>query len=608
MHLIIANLLRTAIMALTTALPLTALQQFFDGTVQKIVEEVKSENGLTLEEAKDIVANILIDLAANAAIVGAVIKTKIAVKTAEFLGFTTKGFSKRALTAKASVAVKKMQGPWEKFKSYSLVSKLLTLGTVASGLTWMASSFVQAIEPGVYQPKQANDLWQSIIGVRPFPEKGLALQPANFKADTFHELATSLEIAGIKGLSNPVKQQSQLYSREGLADIINFVYGKAVLSGNVPSDWRNTAKLALPYLIGVGTIPTPASISQTSTAQVPVPQVKVFTGIVSQGTLGAANPFVERRDDLIIDANELRDAAHNNLATFLTSLPGKLVYEVKIVPSVTTKDGFTQRGEMRQIQSATRKDGTLIYKRVINKFAVLNIFLLTDKGGRTGVAKIVLGPTDAIQFHPTQAELDGFATAIKGSIATSNIADITGVSSADGTKLSLPTASPLASAEVLISSLDAEGVAALARSKNTIKIAPARVVELQNIANNTKTQFHYRFSDGTVISAGLNPSQAGTVDVAPIIHGQSSSPIPQEFVEQERLLEGEINAIPVNPRCTAKTLFEFFGATDEPIPQVVNRAALYEQLGLGQSAYYTGTGEQNVKLLSELQKRAGCNI
>jgi hypothetical protein len=37
------------------------------------------------------------------------------------------------------------------------------------------------------------------------------------------------------------------------------------------------------------------------------------------------------------------------------------------------------------------------------------------------------------------------------------------------------------------------------------------------------------------------------------------------------------------------------------MPSVSSRAALYQQLGLGQSAYYTGTAEQNTKLLKALQ-------
>ena len=95
MPIALAGILRIVLMAITTAVPLTVAQQFLDGTVKKIVEEVRSETGLSLEEAKDILVNILVDLAINSTIIGTVIKLKFAVKTAEFLGLTSKGFAKR---------------------------------------------------------------------------------------------------------------------------------------------------------------------------------------------------------------------------------------------------------------------------------------------------------------------------------------------------------------------------------------------------------------------------------------------------------------------------------------------------------------------------------
>ena len=51
------------------------------------------------------------------------------------------------------------------------------------------------------------------------------------------------------------------------------------------------------------------------------------------------------------------------------------------------------------------------------------------------------------------------------------------------------------------------------------------------------TQFNYRLSDGTIILADVNPTQAATVDVAPILSGKIASPAPQEILQRERDLQ-----------------------------------------------------------------------
>jgi len=51
------------------------------------------------------------------------------------------------------------------------------------------------------------------------------------------------------------------------------------------------------------------------------------------------------------------------------------------------------------------------------------------------------------------------------------------------------------------------------------------------------TQFNYRLSDGTIILADVNSSQAATVDVAPILSGKIASPVPQEILQRERDLQ-----------------------------------------------------------------------
>ncbi len=436
-------------MAFTTAAPLTALQQFFDGTVIKVVEYIRDDQGLTLDEAKDIVVNILVDLSINASVIGVVLKTKIALKTADYLGFSTKGFVRRTLSTKATTAAARIAGPWEKFKAYSLVSKILAVGAVLTGFSWIAMGFANVIEPGIYQPVQANNLWQSIIGVRPFPEKGFQLQPGNFDAARFNEFAASLEAAGIRGISNPVAQQSQLYSRDGLADVIEYVYGQAVLKGTVPSDYRATAKLVTPYLIGITSTPafgttsstTSSSGGTTSVPQVAPVQIKVYTGPIAQGALGMPQEFIARPDDMINSADELKAAAKNNLAAFVQALPGRFQYEIGIVNSVKSKTGFTQKGEAVKVISGYYTNGKPRYKTIYHKFAVLKL-IVTDENGRVvKLGTVNLGPVNVVDYQPTRVDLGSVQEALSTELFTTDINDITSIIAPNGVNVSatLPT-------------------------------------------------------------------------------------------------------------------------------------------------------------------------
>ena len=61
------------------------------------------------------------------------------------------------------------------------------------------------------------------------------------------------------------------------------------------------------------------------------------------------------------------------------------------------------------------------------------------------------------------------------------------------------------------------------------------------------TQFNFKLSDGTIIRADINPNQAATVDVAPILTGKIAADIPKEILQMERDLQSKgIKGIPYN--------------------------------------------------------------
>ena len=165
---------------------------------------------------------------------------------------------------------------------------------------------------------------------------------------------------------------------------------------------------------------------------------KVYTGIVSQGVLGRGLEFIPRQDDLIESAEELKAAAANNLSPFLQSLLGKIVYEVKIVSSIITKEGFKQTGVVQQVRNGSYADGKPKYKSVYNKFATMDLYVITDKGARSKISTIVLGPTDSARLNLGTNELRSIEAAIPDLVFTKDINEITGIETINAVTVSTP--------------------------------------------------------------------------------------------------------------------------------------------------------------------------
>ena len=623
MPLVLAGILRAVLMAITTAIPLTIAQEFLDGTMKKLVEEIQSETGLSLEESKDILVNILFDLALNSIIIGTVIKTKFAVKTAEYLGFTSKGFKTRVLTTKAKEAIKVSVGPWEKFKAFSLISKIISVVIAAQATVWLGNIFIQAIEPGIYKPTQTNNVWEKFLGIRPFPETDILASPPPFSPGEFLDFAAGIEAAGIVGINNPFKNATVIYSRKELAELLLGAYGNAVLRGLPLTPAKFTPTLAQ-YFISRGRVAKDepkqtAEVSRAFTA----PKIRVFTGIVSQGVIGAPIAFTPRQDDLIENIQELQDAAHNNEAPFLASLPGRVIREIKIVSSITTKDGFTQRGTATQVISGYNKSGTPKYRTVVNKFAVADMFLLSEKGNRTKISRIVYGPVDSIRFQPVQGDILALEATLKTSGVTSDPADLTQVISGGQltmlpaiSDLALPLSAPVAPLAVPIAvtprdyfvNYDAffdqvfyiSGSSIVASPNFATLLTPEEKKPLQNYGEQISEGIKKIEARGVPVNSYRHKIFAGEIDgrAAPQINTNSF----EEFFGSgaETVAPATGGALPA-AALNAGTLYDFYTAQGQPLPSVAQRAPLYESLGLGQKAYYTGTAEQNLKLLTKLQ-------
>lgn len=619
-------------MSLVSALPLTIAQEFLDGTVKKLVEAIRSEAGVTLQDAKDILGNFLFDLSVNASIIGAVIKTKVALKTLDYLGIRNRTVIKKVLSTGAQKGLARIAGPWEKFKSFSLLSKILTVIGVGNLAVWQAKSLADIVEPGIYQTKQTNALYRKLGIPFQYPTSAGGLAPGNFDASTFARTATALEASGIKGISNPVALQSQLYSRENLADVFDYVYGKAVLSGNTPSDWRGTLKLAQPFLIG-GTVPEEAKTVEKKGA-LPVSsirQTKAFTGVVSQGVLGSNTIFRSRPDDLIEDMEELQEAINNNVAPWIAALANDIRYEVKVVSSIIV-DGLRLVGEAQRIVSGTNSDGTQRFKTIYNKFAVVKMYYVKNEDQRVLLDEIVLGPTDATGFQPNSAELLEIGAVVNQNVLTNSTDDISRIVSNTPTQeITLRTAEEIKEE----TGLDVEFIGNVPVPKSVrlpiLSVPPefytqrapegrtrqVEKVSIGKLLGSTQTlqeslgiiaQMIGEFGEQSIHSVTLEWYKNLTQEDRDIINGKQIFQAVARPEEQSSASEpassspesGQQTQLPPGA-LTATTLFAYFQALDKPLPDLTERASMYEQFGLGQASLYVGSIEQNSKLLDALK-------
>lgn len=528
MPVVLGLFLRQVVMAVASGAIVTTAQELLDGTFKTLVEEIRDTEGVTEQDAKDIVANILADLALNSASILFVLKTGAGVKVAEWLGLTSRNFGKAALTPKAQAAVTKItaeKGTTLAKRVFGRIGKVLAKGT---GVFWLFAALTQIVEPLWYQPGQIQRVLQAVGIDVSIPGASGTQAPGPFSADssvTFTDFAKSIEAAGVKGIENPGAYRSELYTRDGLAGLVNYVYGQNLLQGK-NLKVSDLLPLLSPYLVGASSttaLPSPAT-SVTTTPSIP----KVYTGIVSQGVVGKGLTFTSRPDDLIESVEELKQAAANNLAPFLETLLGKVIYEVKIVSSIITKDGFKQTGTVQQIKTGVTSTGAPKYKTVVNKFATLNLYVMTDKGVRSKISTIVLGPTNSAKLAVGVGDIQAVEAALPSLVTTTDINEIKGIETTQSVTVSTP------------------------------------------------------------VSAGGTPTPAPVAGTVVTSAQPASAQVPAAAVAGSNAL----------------TLFDWYRAQGLSLPSVESRSLEYERLGLGNSVYYTGTAEQNSKLLVALKTKA----
>ena len=671
-----------------------AIEKYALPAINNAIIAIMQKFGVSEEQAKDIMANDVIEFAESIGIFAATLRTKMPLKVAELLGFTTKGWSKRVLVSKVSkltgasstaITALVKGGPLvEKaaapaiingakatipgFKvAYDLVLKTLGVGFVGT----LAISNV--IDFGNWNSGAYQKTMQKVIA---FLSLGFLKPDQDYRTsktlspDIFDKIYNEYKLLGAQYINDPYKKQHVAFTRDNFLDFTDVV-GAELLRADGSATTKEVNLATLPFIIFDVSKEVQTVQQQVQQAQ-SVPQVKVFTGVVTQGKLGNNAAFVARESDLINNMQELQRAAENNLASFIVALPNRIIYEIKIVSSVTTKDGFTQRGTTQQVITGYFASGAPKYKLITNKFAQLKVYVLTDKGTRTTISTITLGPVNSAEFTPSASELNLAEQEIKSNITTTDISEITAIETPQNIEVQQTEALPaIANGVSQQASFVANSYAEalnnlipirffLGTDPNGYHIKTLHVGVSPNVLYNTKeltlqearsliSSFpdKYKLEAGaakTLTGDAMQIQYPGTTDLTPweylrlsylegfngtfndIIQGNFSksqyvwaykSPtgevltfVPLSLVKQldpnaEQAVSNPLASSNPN-KCSAVTISEWFGGVVPDNAKVAQRAVIYEAWGLGQASYYTGTAEQNNRLLAEMKRRSGC--
>ena len=584
---------------------------------------VKRAFNMTDEEAEDSIANELIDALAMVGIIGLTIKTKLPTIVAEKLGFTSRGYVKRKLSAKlpASVAgtgakastIKTLAQPeavaqmtaiaTKRGVSFDTVSKVASVIVAGVGVpVGLGLLITNTIDFGAWNSSAYQQTFQkflSIFGLEPDKD---SRSPRTTSADIFNKIFSALQGQGATTINDPYKDTIVSFNRDNLLDLSDKLAGQILIeNGEVKS--KTLLASILPFISFQNKPTTTATPATSGGAVVTVqqPKIQVFSGIVSQGVLGGGTTFQARTNDMIDDMQELIESASINLAGFLTALPSRVTYEVKIVSSITTKDGFTQHGTTTRVISSYNRDGTPRYKNITNKFAVLYLYLLTDKGTRTKIASVNVGPVNSVNFQVASTDLNVIAKTLQSVATTSDVSKITAITSLN-----------------IVSSLPPKIVAPVVIPPQIPIVAPAPVVSAPQVTGQHFIIGRYGSSeiwdDATLNNIRSNPNYGSFQEVSYDVWKANTdksvntgSATQTAFIAQAETK----TAPPPIPTTTAppaqrnganaNTLSEWYTANGQSLPTVSARSVLYQNYGLGSSALYIGSAEQNTRLLDKLK-------
>ncbi len=228
-----------------------------------------------------------------------------------------------------------------------------------------------------------------------------------------------------------VSQMAQVYKTLGTNITSNastppppqvYANNSEAVASNAGTNIAQVEAPAFPTAATVSSAPAPSTPTTSSTAVAGgnpaphnAPSGNIIIAPVSSGVIGNASAFTPRPLDSIESATDLTTAAQNNLAAYLTALPGVLGYEITLATSVVADDGSVRFGGANRVVKGYTKKGVAEYKNVTNKFAVLEIYYVSAPRKRVILDKITLGPIDETTYTPSKDDLAAIISHLQSS-------------------------------------------------------------------------------------------------------------------------------------------------------------------------------------------------
>jgi hypothetical protein len=390
------------------------------------------------------------------------LRTKLPLKIADRLGFTSRGWSTRALTGKASAAntatrasaipIIQVAGAAEAHgipliakrvgaSAITIKSVLSTIATVVGVPTGVLFVVANFLDFASWHGSAYQGTFQKVFALfglhpdKPFPKS------STLSAEVFDRVYGAYKEEGATFINDPYKGQTVEFTRQNMIDLLDRVGAALLLEVGSASAKQvigvTTAliqytKVAAPVNYGTGGVSAPSvdSIISKFVESSKRPddlQVRVFTGLIAGGRLGDIVKFTAREDDIIDSLDDLLTAARNNLVPFLGSLYGRMAYELKVVPTVVDKDGIARTGAFQTVTVGYTSNGAPKIKTIVNRWAVLKVYVFTKRGSRVLIDDIILGPVDSVKLAVSPMILEKASAVISIASSTDKIKDIAAV-------------------------------------------------------------------------------------------------------------------------------------------------------------------------------------
>ncbi len=367
-----------------------------------------------------------------------------------------------------------------------------------------------------------------------------------FTQNEIDTIVDGMQRAGYRSITDQIAFASRPVSYEGIYASLKSIVSNLNASGVVPTkkqvlvvlkSWTD-APVSVSTKTPATTLATTSEGSPTSTylpkmTQSIVSKPKLFLGTVLAGKVQESQEFVRKLDDKITDEQDLINDAVTNMTLWAAALPGRISYDIQIRSNPVDYEGIPH----------------------IGIWAVLVLYMDNQFHKRLLLDEILLGPMDPVVYYPETMRTKSITMEISKQLAIENIKPTNlgggNMLTVDNTGNVVPLFQGSTSAynpPATMTQIASAGIPDVTPIEKKGILSENDKATLNKLANQYPTQFSYKFQDGTIIKAVINPDQAATIDMAEILKGTTAAPLPPGFLDIARGL-----ATAITSAATSKT-------------------------------------------------------